>query len=89
MPRILLALAGLIFTVYCVVDAVKADENGVRGLPKLLWVFITLLFPVVGGIAWLIAGRPEPLIGGRGQGRAPRPRGPQGPDDDPDFLRGL
>jgi len=85
-PRILLAVAGLAFTVYCVVDAVKTDDDQVRHLPKVLWVFITLLFPVAGGVSWLIAGRPRGMP--RRGSRAPRP-GPLGPDDDPDFLRGL
>ena len=43
-----------------------------------------LLFPLVGPVAWLIAGRPP---------RRPRltrqPPRPRGPDDDPDFLKDL
>lgn len=85
MPRILLALAVLAFTVYCVVDAVQTQDHEVRNLPKVLWVFITLLFPVAGGAAWLIAGRPRSILDRRPQ----PPAGPLGPDDDPDFLRGL
>jgi hypothetical protein len=50
-----------------------------------------LLLPLVGGVAWLIAGRPvsilDTVLGPRG-GDGP-PRGPLGPDDDPDFLKGL
>jgi uncharacterized membrane protein AbrB (regulator of aidB expression) len=89
--RVLAAVALLAFTVYCVVDAVQSDDHQVRGLPKILWIVLVLLFPLVGGIAWLIAGRPTSLLdvlfGDRNQGGGPR--GPLGPDDDPDFLRGL
>jgi hypothetical protein len=85
-PRIVLALAVLAFTVYCVVDAVQTEEDRVRNLPKVLWVFVTLLLPVAGGIAWLVAGRPRSILDRRPQ---PPRRGPLGPDDDPDFLRGL
>lgn len=90
MLRVIAAVALLAFTVYCVVDAIQTDEHRVRGLPKPMWVLMTLLFPVAGGLAWLIAGRPtsilETLLGGpRSQG----PRGPLGPDDDPDFLKDL
>lgn len=91
MLRVIAAVALLAFTVYCVVDVVQTEEDRVRGLPKLMWVFLALLFPLAGGIAWLIAGRPssilEQLLGPRQQ--RPGTRGPLGPDDDPDFLKDL
>ena len=52
-----------------------------RGLPKVGWIILTF----VGPIAWLIAGKERSLPGRDGRQR----RGPLGPDDDPDFLRGL
>lgn len=85
MLRLLLVIALLVFTVYCVVDVVRTDGERIRHLPKLAWVTLTLLFTPAGGIAWLIAGRPRGLLE-RGGGQ---PRGPRGPDDDPDFLRGI
>ena len=92
MLRVALAVALLAFTVFCVVDAVQTDEHQVRGLPKPFWVIICLVFPVAGGIAWLVAGRPRSildiLLGGR-RGQGGPGRGPLGPDDDPDFLRDL
>ena len=32
-------------------------EAACRNLPKLAWIFIVLLLPLVGSIAWLVAGR--------------------------------
>ncbi len=86
MPRIVLIVAVLSFTVYCAVDAVQTDGDRVRGLPKLVWMLVIVLLPLVGGVAWLVAGRPRGLLQPPSSGRPPRP---QGPDDDPDFLRGL
>ncbi len=51
-------LIGLVLWVYCLIDAIAAREDSVRNLPKLAWIFIVLLFPFVGSIAWLAAGRP-------------------------------
>ena len=53
MPRVIAAVALLAFTIYCVVDAVQTEDEEVRGLPKLVWLLMILLFPLVGGAAWL------------------------------------
>lgn len=82
MLRVLPVVLSLALSIYCVIDCVRTDEHAVRGLPKLVWVFVVLLFPLAGSIAWLVAGRPQ-----RPPGQ--RPQRPRGPDDDPDFLRKL
>jgi hypothetical protein len=82
-------------TIYSLVDCAQTPDNEVRSLPKLVWVLLILIFPPVGAIAWLVAGRPQSPY--RQQQRGPRgpsgssrpPRTPRGPDDDPDFLRRL
>jgi len=89
MLRVLVWLAVLALTVYAVVDCAQSEERRVRTLPKVLWVVLILVLPLVGPIAWLIAGRPEqpgtPRLGGPSRREGP----PRGPDDDPDFLRRL
>lgn len=95
----LLSLLSLAFTLYCLLDVVLTDGERVRNLPKATWVVIVLVLPVVGGIVWLLGGRPA---GGTARPGGPdrRPpgrdhpagssrRAPKGPDDDPDFLRRL
>ena len=85
-------------TIYTLVDCAQSQDDAVRSLPKLVWVLLILVFPVVGPIAWLIAGRPErprnqrrygPRGPGAPGGPSHPPRPPRGPDDDPDFLRRL
>jgi hypothetical protein len=90
MLRLLPWLLTLAVTIYAVVDAIQSDDAQVRNLPKLLWILLILLFPLVGSIAWFLAGRPPRSRPQRGPGRpGPGRRPPQGPDDDPDFLRRL
>jgi hypothetical protein len=92
MLRLLPYLLTIALTVYAVVDCIQTDDAQVRGLPKLLWLLLILLFPIVGAIAWFIAGRPLSGAAGRGpsrRGPSHRPPPPRGPDDDPDFLRRL
>lgn len=43
---------------YCLVGVISCPPNRVRNLPKLVWVLLVVLFPFVGSIAWLVAGRP-------------------------------
>src|SRR5690606_3625852 len=85
MVRVLPILLGLGLAIYALVDCIQTDESKVRGIPKLIWIILIVLITFVGPIAWLIAGK-ERQLPGRGPAR---PRGPLGPDDDPDFLRGI
>jgi hypothetical protein len=82
--RYLPALLSLALTIYCLVDAIQTSDEDVRNLPKMAWLVLILLFPLVGPGAWLIAGRPR-----RGRRAVRRPPRPRGPDDDPDFLKDL
>ena len=91
MIRALPYVVYLALTLYALIGCLQTDESAARNLPKLGWAVVILLFPFVGAIAWLVAGRPEQ--GGQGgnpfgprQAQQCRPRGP---DDDPDFLSGL
>jgi hypothetical protein len=83
---------------YCLFDAIGADPARVRNLPKVAWVLVVLLFPDVGSVLWLVAGRPRgpqrslPYKGNTGippeydrPGRAVA----QSPDDDAAFLEQL
>jgi hypothetical protein len=89
---------GVILTavwVYCLLDAIMADEHRVRNLPKTAWVVIVLFTFEVGAIAWLVAGRPQgparslPYKGNAGYPEYDRPGrfAATNPDDDAEFLR--
>lgn len=54
----LLAVISVGFTVWCVVEAIFADGHRLRRLPKAAWILLILFLPLVGSIAWLLAGRP-------------------------------
>ena len=93
-----LALVEIVLLVYCVLNIVTTPEGEVRNLPKLLWLLLVVVLPLVGGIAWLIAGRPQgparslPYKGNAGAPTAQPRRAPATaprPDDDEAFLRGL
>jgi hypothetical protein len=85
-PRLIVFIAAalLLFTVFVTVLAASANKNEVRNLPKWLWVVLCLVVPIVGGLLYLVLGRP---LGG------PKSRGGKSrvvaPDDDPAFLRDL
>jgi hypothetical protein len=91
MIRVLPLLLSLALGIYAFIDCLTTDEQKVRNLPKIVWVFVILLFFFLGPIGWLVAGRPKREhasgggfgFGSRGQGRQ------MAPDDDPDFLASL
>jgi hypothetical protein len=95
-------LATLVLWLYCLFDAITTPEADCRNLPKILWVVVVLVFPLVGSIAWLLAGRParpgpasrptgfpgyDSTIGPRHAAPSPGPSAPLAPDDDEEFLR--
>ena len=73
MLRYLPFLLVLALWIYAFVDCLNTPEEEVRGLPKVAWVIVILLFGevLVGPVAWLIAGRAR-TGGGRSAGTGPR-----------------
>ena len=57
MPRVLLTLLLLGLTIYAAVDCIQTEESRQRHLPKVLWLLLILLFPVVGPVS-LVPRRP-------------------------------
>lgn len=85
--------------VYCLIDCIQADSLRIRNLSKTTWVFLIVLLPIAGAVAWLVAGRPErtpaqrsvpwPATRTAGFPEYERPRPARGPDDDDAFLADL
>ena len=44
--------------VFCFIQAVTSRQDEVRNLPKVAWILLVLFFPLLGSVAWLVAGRP-------------------------------
>ncbi|MGX1854389.1 PLD nuclease N-terminal domain-containing protein [Streptomyces sp. NBC_01456] len=95
MLRYLPFLLVLALWIYAFIDCLNTPESQVRGLPKVVWVLIILLFGevLVGPVAWLVAGkqrRPVPADGATPSAWH-RDRGTRwvAPDDNPEFLRSL
>ncbi|MEU8182145.1 PLD nuclease N-terminal domain-containing protein [Micromonospora sp. NPDC049044] len=91
---VLLFLVQIVLAVCALISCLSAEEGQIRALPRIAWVLIILFFPLVGSIAWFVAGR-EPTPGARpswpgsaGLPERQRPR-PVAPDDDPEFLRSV
>lgn len=76
----------IVFTVFVTVFASSADKNEVRGLPRWVWVLLCIAVTPLGGILYLIFGRPLPGGPSAGQGTSTKP---VAPDDDAEFLRRL
>ncbi|NUP04326.1 MAG: PLDc_N domain-containing protein [Nonomuraea sp.] len=87
MAGVLIGLALLAFWLFSLFDVITAPEEEVRNVPKALWILIVVLIPLLGGLIWMLRGRPKVV-----RDPWPVPPGPgmpKGPDDDPDFLKDL
>ena len=92
---IVVFLAQLVLAVLALISCLSAEEEDIRALPRLVWVLIILLIPIVGPVAWFLAGRPKAASD---SGLTWRPGGalpdtsrsrPVAPDDNPEFLSSL
>ena len=82
--------------IFCLVDVIVTDDSLCRHLPKMMWLLVVLLLPLVGSILWLAVGKPR--VQSRGYTTRPSSTGfPEyerpgrhvatNPDDDAEFLR--
>ncbi|MEW9553041.1 PLD nuclease N-terminal domain-containing protein [Nonomuraea sp. NPDC050783] len=54
-----MSLVTLVLWLYCLFDVITTPEPLCRNLPKIMWLVIVFLAPLVGSLVWLLAGRPE------------------------------
>jgi hypothetical protein len=87
----------LALDIFCLIDVLLSRDDQVRNLPKIVWFLLILLFPLIGSVVWLAAGRPQRGAVGRPayEGGTPaypeydRPGRAAGvtPESDEEFLR--
>ncbi|WIB78219.1 PLD nuclease N-terminal domain-containing protein [Curtobacterium sp. MCPF17_002] len=53
---VLLYGASIVLLVFALIDILTKGADQVRGLPKVAWVFLVILVPVVGSIVWFAVG---------------------------------
>lgn len=53
------------------IDVIMRDESQVKHLPKMVWVILVVLLPLIGSILWFVLGR-EYAGGGVALPRMPR-----------------
>ena len=82
--------------VFCLIEAIQTPSDEMRNLPKGAWILLIIFVPLIGGIAWLVAGRPTTrrrpgwaIGGGFPENARPHSPRPVAPDDDPEFLAEL
>lgn len=83
MPRFLVILFVVVLAldVFAVVDVIMTQRSRVRALPKIVWVLLILVLPVIGAALWFFIGKERRAGGGE--------RRTVAPDDDPAFLKNL
>lgn len=89
-----LLLIGL--EIFALIDCIQTRQDEARHLPKIAWIILIVIAPLVGALAWLFAGRPRGAKADYGRSAHPsnssrynRQTRPLGPDDDVEFLEQL
>ena len=91
---IFLSFAGVVLAALALISVLSVeDKDRIRGLPRFAWVCLILLAPLLGSIAYFVAGRPLPTGRDTGWsltgGGASRPTRPRRPRRRPEFLRSI
>jgi hypothetical protein len=55
--HLVISLAFLALTIFVLVDIITSEEWRIRNLPKMAWVIIVILLPLIGSILWFVAGK--------------------------------
>jgi hypothetical protein len=74
-----------LFWIWALLDCIATDSAMIRNLPKMVWVVIVLLLPLIGSFAWLLLGRPERASWRPGSTDYSAPRRPIGLEDSPRY----
>lgn len=90
----LVGLVLFVFWIWAIIDVIATDDSLIRNLPKLLWLLLVIVLPLIGAVCWLLLGRPQGAGfwpgGGGGAGHEPGYRGsaPHWPrrDAPPQYL---
>ncbi len=88
MGRFVIIVFAVMLLVFSIFDLIATPRQQVRFLPKPVWFLVLFLAPV-GPLLWLFFGHVKPASPPKPNGGWSPPPGPRGPDDDPDYLRGL
>ena len=95
--QLVLGIITFALWVFCLVQLISTPGDRVRHLPKVAWVLLVLFFPLIGSIAWLVAGRPQKSASRRSAYEREQPQFPEydrpgraaagDPAKDEEFLR--
>jgi hypothetical protein len=83
---IFLAAVQLVLFVLALISVLSAER--VRNAPRLVWVLLIVLIPLLGPISYFVWGRPLAAPREGTPIRRTKAR-PSSPDDDPEFLRSM
>lgn len=73
----------MVVWIYALLDVIQTDSILTRNLPKQIWLLLVVFVPLIGSIAWLVAGRPLYASWAPGGESTPRPRRAVAPEDRP------
>jgi hypothetical protein len=63
----------LVLVVAALVDIITRPDSSIQHLPKIVWILLVIVLPVIGGILWFAVGRSYQPAGGNGGGRYSEP----------------
>ena len=68
----IISVLTLVVMVAAIIDLITRDDSQIKHLPKIAWIIIVILLPLIGSALWFGIGRVYPERAGRGSFGDPR-----------------
>ncbi|MEO8093937.1 MAG: PLDc N-terminal domain-containing protein [Pseudolysinimonas sp.] len=69
MFQIILSVASLALMIFALIDVITSENWQIQHLPKVFWILLIIVLPLIGSVIWLIVGKDRGIAGGTATNR--------------------
>ena len=77
MFQIVLSVVTLALMIFALIDVITNENWQIQHLPKIIWILLIVILPLIGSVIWLIVGKDRGVAVDRGSFGDPRRHEPQ------------
>ncbi|MEP6482583.1 MAG: PLDc N-terminal domain-containing protein [Rhodoglobus sp.] len=79
MLQIVLSVITLALMIFALVEVITSENWQIQHLPKVLWILLIIILPLIGSVIWIIVGKDRSTSNNRGTSNDRRSSNGRGP----------